>query len=152
MVAECGSITEAAKKLFISQPSLSNAIKEIEKETGIIIFVRSRLGITLTKEGMEFIGYARQVIHQMELLEDRYVTSLPAKVKFSVSAQHYTFAENAFVELVKQFGEARYEFYFNTCDTHQVLEDVKNRVSDLGIIFLSDENRVVIQKIIDRIA
>ena len=79
-VAEVGSITEAAKLLFISQPSLSNSIKETEKEAGITIFLRSRTGITLTKDGAEFLGYARQVIQQMELLEDRYVTNLPGKV------------------------------------------------------------------------
>ena len=91
-VAEVGSITEAAKLLFISQPSLSNSIKETEKEAGITIFLRSRTGITLTKDGAEFLGYARQVIQQMELLEDRYVTNLPGKVTFGVSSQHYTFA------------------------------------------------------------
>ena len=79
-VAEVGSITEAAKLLFISQPSMSNSIKETEKEAGITIFLRSRTGITLTKDGAEFLGYARQVIQQMELLEDRYVTNLPGKV------------------------------------------------------------------------
>ena len=100
-VAEVGSITEAAKLLFISQPSLSNSIKETEKEAGITIFLRSRIGITLTNDGAEFLGYARQVIQQMELLEDRYVTNLPGKVTFGVSSQHYTFTENAFVELVK---------------------------------------------------
>ena len=83
-VAEVGSITEAAKLLFISQPSLSNSIKETEKEAGITIFLRSRTGITLTKDGAEFLGYARQVIQQMELLEDRYVTNLPEKVTFGV--------------------------------------------------------------------
>ena len=92
-VAEVGSITEAAKLLFISQPSLSNSIKETEKEAGITIFLRSRIGITLTKDGAEFLGYARQVIQQMELLEDRYVTNLPGKVTFGVSSQHYTFTE-----------------------------------------------------------
>lgn len=148
-VAETGSITEAAKQLFISQPSLSNAVKEIEKEVGITIFLRSHAGITLTKEGMEFLGYARQVIQQMELLEDRYVTDLPQKTRFGVSAQHYTFTENAFVELVKKFGQERYEFYFNATSTHQILEDVKNRVSDLGIIYLSKENGAVIQKVLN---
>ena len=106
-VAEAGSSTDAAKKLFISQPSLSNAVKDIEKEIGISVFIRSRTGITLTKEGMEFLGYARQVIQKMELLEDRYVTSKSEKIKFGVSAQHYTFTENAFVELVKCFGHDR---------------------------------------------
>ena len=133
-VAEVGSITEAAKLLFISQPSLSNSIKETEKEAGITIFLRSRIGITLTKDGAEFLGYARQVIQQMELLEDRYVTNLPGKVTFGVSSQHYTFTENAFVELVKRFGQERYAFYYNETGTHQILDDVKNRVCDLSNI------------------
>ena len=99
--------------------------------------------------GYELLGYARQVIQQMELLEDRYVTDLPQKTRFGVSAQHYTFTENAFVELVKKFGQERYEFYFNATSTHQILEDVKNRISDLGIIYLSKENGAVIQKVLD---
>ena len=145
-VAEVGSITEAAKQLFISQPSLSNAIKEIEKEVGITIFLRSRTGITLTKDGMEFLGYARQVLQQMELLEDRYVATRPQKIRFGVSAHHYTFSETAFVDLVKRVGQERYEFFFNETSTHQILEDVKNRVCDLGIIYLSNENKTVLQK------
>ena len=148
-VAEVGSITEAAKLLFISQPSLSNSIKETEKEAGITIFLRSRSGITLTKDGAEFLGYARQVIQQMELLEDRYVTNLPGKVTFGVSSQHYTFTENAFVELVKRFGQERYAFYYNETGTHQILDDVKNRVCDLGILYLSHENEVVMRKVIE---
>lgn len=148
-VAEVGSITEAAKQLFISQPSLSNSIKETEKEAGISIFVRSRTGITLTKEGTEFLGYARQVLQQMELLEDRYITELPQKVTFGVSAQHYTFTENAFVELVKRFGQERYAFYFNETGTHQILDDVKNRVCDLGILYLSSENEAVMRKVME---
>lgn len=149
MVAEEGSITEAAKKLFLSQPSLSNAIKEVEKEAGISVFSRSRTGATLTKEGMEFLGYARQVIQQMELLEDRYITELPPKIKFGVSAHHYTFTENAFVELVKRFGQDRYEFYYSETGTHQILENVKNRVCDIGIIYLSGENEMVLRKILE---
>ncbi len=146
-VAEVGSITEAAKQLFISQPSLSNAIKETEKEAGITIFARSRSGITLTKEGTEFLGYARQVLQQMELLEDRYISNLPQKLTFGVSAQHYTFTENAFVELVKRFGQERYAFYYNETGAYQILEDVKNRVCDLGILYLSSENEAVMRKI-----
>lgn len=148
-VAQAGSITEAAKQLFISQPSLSNSIKETEKEAGITVFIRSRTGITLTKEGTEFLGYARQVLQQMELLEDRYITDMPQKVTFGVSSQHYTFTENAFVELVKRFGQERYAFYYNETGTHQILEDVKNRVCDLGILYLSDENETVMRKIME---
>ena len=148
-VAEVGSITEAASVLYISQPSLSNAIREIEKEAGITLFIRSRNGISLTQEGMEFLGYARQVLQQMELLEGKYISEVPQKTRFGVSTQHYTFTENAFVELVKRFGQERYEFYFNETGTHQILEDVKNRISDLGVIYLSKENATVLRKVMD---
>lgn len=146
-VAETGSITEAAGKLFVSQPSLSSALKEIEKEAKITIFHRNRNGATLTDEGMEFTGYARQVIQQMELLEAKYVNDEVEKQRFCVSTQHYTFTANAFVEMVQKFGQDRYEFILNETQTHQIIEDVKNRFCDVGILFLSKENRDVLTKI-----
>ena len=145
-VAETGSITEAAKKLYISQPSLSNAIKDIEKETKLTVFHRSRQGIALTKEGLEFLGYARSVVQQMELLENRFVSNEPAKLRFGVSTQHYTFTSNAFVEMVERFGQERYEFILNETQTIQIMEDVKNRFSDLGILFISNGNKAIIRK------
>lgn len=145
-VAEIGSITEAAKTLFISQPSLSNAIKEIEKEARITIFTRSRQGIALTKEGLEFLGYVRNVVQQMELLEDKYITNVSEKIRFAVSTQHYTFTSNAFVDMIKRFGQERYEFILNETQTRQIMEDVKNRFSDLGVLFISRENEAVIRK------
>lgn len=145
-VAETGSITEAAKKLYISQPSLSNAIKDIEKETKQTVFHRSRQGIALTKEGLEFLGYARSVVQQMELLENRFVSNEPAKLRFGVSTQHYTFTSNAFVEMVERFGQERYEFILNETQTIQIMEDVKNRFSDLGILFISNGNKAIIRK------
>lgn len=144
--AEQGSITEAAKKMFISQPSLSGAIREVEKEAGITIFNRCRAGIALTAEGMEFLGYARQVVQQMELLESRYIDNQPEKQRFCISTQHYTFAANAFVELVKQFGQERYEFILNETQTHQIILDVRNRFSDLGVLYLSRANEQVLMK------
>ena len=145
-VAETGSITEAAKKLYISQPSLSNAIKDIEKETKLTVFHRSRQGIALTKEGLEFLGYARSVVQQMELLKNRFVSNEPAKLRFGVSTQHYTFTSNAFVEMVERFGQERYEFILNETQTIQIMEDVKNRFSDLGILFISNGNKAIIRK------
>lgn len=145
-VAEKGSITEAAKDLYISQPSLSGAIKEVEKEANLTIFNRCRAGVALTTEGMEFLGYARQVVQQMELLESRYIENRPEKTRFCVSTQHYTFAANAFVELVQQFGQERYEFILNETQTHQIIEDVRNRFSDLGILYLSQSNESVLRK------
>ena len=146
MAAEVGSITEAAKQLFIAQSSLSNAIKDVENEIGLTLFIRNRSGVTLTKEGAEFLGYARKVLQDMESLEDHYITELPKKIRFGVSSQHYTFTENAFVDVVKTFGQDRYDFYYNATGTHQILEDVKNRLSNLGIIFLSKENERVLKK------
>ena len=145
-VAETGSITEAAKKLYILQPSLSIAIKDIEKETKLTVFHRSRQGIALTKEGLEFLGYARSVVQQMELLENRFVSNEPAKLRFGVSTQHYTFTSNAFVEMVERFGQERYEFILNETQTIQIMEDVKNRFSDLGILFISNGNKAIIRK------
>lgn len=148
-VAEIGSITVAAKQLHISQPSLSAALKEAEMEVGFGIFTRSRSGIALTKEGVEFLGYARQVIQEMNLLEDRFLLSKPEKQRFCVSTQHYTFTANAFVEMVQKFGQERFEFILNETQTHQILEDVKNRFCDLGIIYLCDRNKTFLQKTMD---
>ena len=149
IVAERGSITEAAKELYISQPSLSGAIKEVEKEAGITIFSRCRAGVALTKEGMEFLGYARQVVQQMELLESKYIDKKPAKQRFCVSAQHYTFTTNAFVELIQRFGQERFEFILNETQTHQIVEDVRKRFSDLGILYLCNSNENVLRKLFD---
>ncbi len=145
-VAEKGSITEAAKELYLSQPSLSGAVKEVEREAGLTIFNRCRAGVALTTEGMEFLGYARQVVQQMELLESRYIGGQPEKMRFCVSTQHYTFAANAFVELVQRFGQERYEFILNETQTHQIIEDVRNRFCDLGVLYLSQSNESVLRK------
>jgi len=146
-VAGENSLNDAAKKLFISQPSLSSAIHLIEKEIGIEIFTRSKTGITLTPQGKEFIGYARQVVEQYALLDAKYIAKTDVKKKFSVSMQHYTFAVNAFVELVKQFGMDEYEFEVHETKTHEVIDNVKNCKSEIGVLYLNDFNRNVLTKI-----
>lgn len=146
-VAGASSMNEAARTLFISQPSLSASIRELEEETGIVLFRRTNRGILVTPEGEEFIGYARQVVEQYELLEAKYVNDDTVKKKFSVSMQHYTFAVNAFVELVKQFGMDEYEFAVHETMTHDVIEDVKNYRSEIGILYLNDFNQKVLTKL-----
>lgn len=148
-IAETGSITEASKRLFISQPSLSNAVKEVEKEIHFPIFTRTSLGITVTAKGLEFIGYARQVIQQMNVLQDTYITMRPQKTYFSVSTQHYVFATNAFVDMIRKYGQERYEFCLNETQTYQILENVKNHISELGIIYLSNTNEIVIRRTLE---
>jgi len=148
-VAEKGSINEAAKSLFISQPSLSNAVKELEIEKKRTLFVRTNRGITLTNDGAEFLGYARQVIQQSDMLEEKYLTGVPAKQRFSISTQHYAFTANAFVELVKEFGGEEYEFTIRETKTYDIIEDVKLLRSELGVIYLSAYNEIVIRKLLD---
>lgn len=148
MVAETGTITEAANKLYISQPSLTNAIHELEKEMNIVIFNRTNKGITLSKEGEDFLGYARQVLEQAAILEDKYKGSNGGKKQFCISTQHYSFAVNAFVDLIKKYGQDEYDFSIRETQTYEIIEDVAHMRSEIGIIFLNDFNEVVINKIL----
>ncbi|MNW35353.1 HTH-type transcriptional regulator GltC [compost metagenome] len=147
-VASRGSMNEAAKRLFISQPSLSNAIMDLEEELRITIFSRTNKGISLTNEGSEFLSYARQVIEQAELLENRYLNGKLSPQHFSVSTQHYAFAVNAFVNLVKEYGHDEYELALRETKTYEIIEDVKSRYSEIGILYLNDFNIKVINKLL----
>ena len=147
-VADKGSITEAAKSLFIAQPSLSAAIHDLEQETATRIFKRSSRGILITPEGAEFLGHARQVVQQAALLEDKYITRQAVRQRFSVSTQHYSFTSSAFVELVRaQQGEA-YEFILREGKTYDTINDVKTLRSEMGVIYLCSFNEAVISKML----
>lgn len=147
-VVRRGSMNEAAKRLFLSQPSLSNAIKELEQELGIVVFERSNKGISLTQEGAEFLRYARQVVEQAELLESRYLHAKPSPQHFSVSTQHYAFAVNAFVSLVREFGQDEYELALRETKTYEIIEDVKHMRSEIGILYKNEFNEKVIDKLL----
>lgn len=147
-VADKSSMNEAAKALFVSQPSLSNAVKELEKEIGITIFVRNNKGIIISVEGTEFLGYARQVVEQAELLEEKYLGMKPSRQKFSVSTQHYSFAVNAFVDLIKEYGIDEYEFTLREIRTFEIIEDIKYLRSEIGILYLNEFNEKVICKLL----
>jgi len=148
-IAKCGSINIAAKMLFITQPSLSNAIKALEIELNKTIFERTNRGISVTVDGAEFLGYARQVIEQTELLEKRYFNAKPSMQHFSVSTQHYAFAVNAFVELIKEYGIHKYEFNLKETKTYEIIDDVKNLRSEIGILYLNEFNSKVLNKLFE---
>ena len=148
MVAETGTITEAANRLYISQPSLTNAIHELEKEMNIVIFNRTNKGISLSKEGDDFLGYARQVLEQASILEERYKENSGGKKQFCVSTQHYSFAVNAFVDLIQEYGQEAYDFSLRETQTYEIIEDVAKMRSEIGILFLNDFNESVIRKIL----
>lgn len=148
MVAKTGTITEAANKLYISQPSLTSAIHELENEMNIVIFRRTNKGVSITKEGEDFLGYARQVLEQAAILEDKYKKNSGGKKQFCVSTQHYSFAVNAFVDLIKKYGQDEYDFSIRETQTYEIIEDVAKMRSELGILFLNDFNETVINKIL----
>ena len=143
-VADAGSITAAAARLFIAQPSLSKALSELEAEMGVTIFERSARGVRPTEDGTRFLSYARQVVEQADLLESQFVHGTPVRRVFAVSSQHYAFVVNAFVELVREIGRERYEFSLREGTTAGIIDDVRTQRSEVGVIYRSEFNREVI--------
>ena len=148
-ISETGSMNKAAEQLYVSQPSLTSSVQELEKEIGIKIFNRSGRGVTLTNDGAEFLQYARQVCGQFDILAEKYILRGNIKKKFGVSTQHYSFAVKAFVEMVKDFDTAKYEFAIRETKTAEIISDVATMRSELGIIYLNDFNRKSMTKLIN---
>jgi DNA-binding transcriptional LysR family regulator len=148
-VAETGSMNKAAEKLFISQPSLTSAIKELEKFAGVQLFRRTAKGMEKTPDGEEFLTYARSIYQQYEILNQKYGGKTLIKRKFGVSTQHYSFAVKAFIETVKSFDTKEYEFAIRETRTLDVIEDVCVGRSEIGILYLSDFNRKFIKKTLE---
>ncbi len=149
-IVNAGSMNEAAKRLFITQPSLSGAVKELEEQVGFDIFLRTNKGVVLSPEGAEFLGYARQIVEQADLMEQRYTNARPGRQRFSVSTQHYAFVVQAFVNLVKAHGAQEYEFSFRDTRTYEILEDVRSLRSEIGVIYLNDFNTKVLSHLMDQ--
>ena len=149
-VAECGNVTAASQKVFISQPSLTTAIHELEKEIGITIFSRTNKGVVVTNEGDEFLGYARQVLEQASLLEEKYLGTAQKQTRFSVTCQHYSFAVNAFVDVIKQFGGSEYDYTLRESQTSRIIDDVSRLKSEIGILYMNKSNSEVISKLLKK--
>ena len=149
-VAECGSITEASRRLFVSQPSITASIRDLENEMGVHIFERTNKGVIVSEEGETFLGYARQVLDQADLLEGKYKGESEQVPHFSVSCQHYSFAVNAFVDVVQTYDAAKYDFILRETQTGEIIDDVANGKSELGVIYLSEHNEEVLTKLIKK--
>ncbi len=145
-ISEKGSLNKAAEVLYVTQPSLTSAVRELERELGITLFNRGGKGVTLTNDGAEFIQYARQVVNQYDRLLEKYGKGGNLRKKFGISCQHYSFAVKSFVEMVKQFDTDEYEFAIRESKTRDVIEDVAAGKSEVGILYLSDFNRKAIGK------
>ena len=148
-IASCGSMNKAAQKLYISQPTLTSAIRELENETGIVIFTRTNRGIRLTNEGNEFLMYARQLYQQFEMLKEKYTNTENIRHSFGVSTQHYSFAVKAFVETVNKYGLNNYAFSIQETRTMDVINDVGNARSEVGVLYRSNFNRKYISRLLD---
>ena len=147
-IAETGTISAAARQLYIAQPSLTSAVKELENELGITIFKRTNKGVLLSPEGQEFLGYARQVMEQTNLIEERYLGTGQVKHQFCVSTQHYSFAVEAFVELLKQYGGEEYDFRIRETQTYELIDDVAKLRSEVGVLYLNQFNETILRKVL----
>lgn len=145
-ISKLGSMNKAAEKLYVSQPALTKALQELETEIGINIFNRTSKGVVETNEGIEFLQYARQLYNDYELINDKYSFNGGVRRKFCVSAQHYSFAVQAFVETVKRFNLTEYEYAIRETMTYNVIKDVEHRRSEIGIIYRNEYNK----KLLDR--
>lgn len=147
-IAETGTLSEAARRFYIAQPSLTASLRELEEELGLTIFRRTNRGAVLTPEGEEFLGYARQVLAQMDLMEEKYLGAAPVKHQFCVSTQHYSFAVEAFVELLREYGGPEYDFRIRETQTYELIEDVALLRSEVGVLYLNKDNETVLRKVI----
>lgn len=147
-ISKQNSINEAAKSLFISQPSLTAALKSLEQEVGFDIFTRTNNGITVTVKGKEFLGYARSVVEQYDILDAKYISQDNIKRTFQVSMQHYTFAVNSFVSVIEQYGMDEYEFEVFETTTYDVIDNVRNQRSEIGVLYMNNYNSAVLQKML----
>lgn len=146
-VADQTSMNRAAQALFLSQSSLSASIHNLEQEIGLTIFRRTNRGVSPTPEGEEFLLYARQIVNQYRLAEEKYIYKKESKKSFSVSSQHYTFAVKAFIEMAKRFGPDQYALGIYECKTAEILENVRNYKSELGVLYIDDFNGEILQKL-----
>lgn len=146
-IADTKSMNKAAAELFISQPALSGAVRDLEEELHIELFIRTNRGIVVTTEGEEFLSYARQMVELNKMIDERYIEQKQSKKKFSVSMQHYSFAVEAFIELGRQFSMGEFELAVHETKTYEVIENVRDYRSEVGVLYLNDFNEKAMKKI-----
>ena len=147
-IADVKSMNKAAAELFVSQPALSSTIRDLEEEIHTEIFIRNNKGIVLTAEGEAFLSHARQMVELYHMMEDRFIENRPSKKKFSVSMQHNSFAVEAFITMAKEFNHDEYEFAVHETKTYEVIENVKNDRSEIGILYRDHFNQKALRKIL----
>ncbi len=147
-VAECGSLSEAARQMFVTQPTLTESLRALEEELRVAIFTRSSRGVSLTREGEEFLASARQILDDAARIQEKYTGKAVRRPQFAVSCQHYAFAVEAFMEVVKACGAESYDFTLRETVTSEIIDDVARHRSEIGILYLSKRNERAITKIL----
>lgn len=138
VVARVGSFSQAAKELYMTQPNLSCSIKDLENELGVQLFTRSNTGARLTEDGHDFLKYAKRIIGELDLLQQRYHDEF--KKSFTVASHHYDFLSSPLAKVAQEFKQDYQEFQTIETTTKKILDSVASFEADLGIIYLDDEN------------
>ena len=149
-VASCGSVSEAARRMFATQPTLTEAIRSLEEELRIAIFTRSSRGVSVTREGEEFLASARQILDDAARIQSKYTGKAVRRPQFAVSCQHYAFAVEAFMEVVKVNGADSYDFTLRETVTSEIIDDVARHRSEIGVLYLSRRNERALMKILKK--
>ncbi len=147
-VAVCGSLSEAARQVFVTQPTLTESIRALEEELRVAIFTRSSRGVTVTREGEEFLASARQILDDAARITEKYTGKAVRRPQFAVSCQHYAFAVDAFMEVVKMSDTDSYDFTLRETVTSEIIDDVARHRSEIGLLYLSKRNETAITKIL----
>ena len=147
-VASCGSISEAARRCFVTQPTLTESVRLLEEELRMAIFTRSTKGVSVTREGEEFLASARQILSDAARIQEKYTGKAVRRPQFAVSCQHYAFAVEAFMDVVKANGADTYDFTLRETVTSEIIDDVARHRSEIGILYLSRRNERAIMKIL----
>lgn len=149
-VATCGSLSEAARHVFISQPALTEAVRALEEELRIAIFTRTSRGVTVTREGEEFLASARQILDDVASIQAKYTGKAVRRPQFAVSCQHYAFVVEAFMEVVKANTSDSYDFTLRETVTSEIIDDVARHRSELGVLYLAHRNEAALLKILQK--
>ena len=147
-VAACGSISEAARRCFVTQPTLTEAVRLLEEELRIAIFTRSPKGVSVTREGEEFLASARQILDDAARISEKYTGKAVRRPQFAVSCQHYAFAVEAFMDVVRANDAESYDFTLRETVTSEIIDDVARHRSEVGVLYLSRRNERAIMKIL----
>ena len=146
--ATCGSFSEASRKLFVTQPTMTESIHALEEELRFALFSRTSRGVTVTREGEEFLASARRILSDVSAIQAKYTGRAVRLPQFAVSCQHYAFAVEAFMAVVRANASDSYDFTLRETVTSEIIDDVARRRSEIGVLYLSNRNERALLKIL----